>query len=78
VLDRQQATTNFLSSNGNNTGALPQFESKWNQSFNPDVSYIRSLSSPQEQQAAMQKLKSDGKLQQWTNDYQAMKALGAF
>jgi hypothetical protein len=78
VLDRQQATTNFLSSNGNNTGALPQFESKWNQSFNPDVSYIRSLSSPQEQQAAMQKLKSDGKLQQWTKDYQAMKALGAF
>jgi hypothetical protein len=78
VLDRQQATTNFLSSNGNNTGTLPQFESKWNQSFNPDVSYIRSLSSPQEQQAAIQKLKSDGKLQQWTKDYQAMKALGAF
>jgi hypothetical protein len=78
VLDRQQATTNFLAQNGNNTSALPQFETKWNQSFNPDVSYVRSLGDPAAQQAAMQKLKADGKLQQWTKDYQAMKALGAF
>lgn len=78
VLDRQQATTNFLAQNGNNTSALPQFETKWNQSFNPDVSYVRSLGDPAAQQAAMQKLKSEGKLQQWTKDYQAMKALGAF
>jgi hypothetical protein len=78
VLDRQQATTNFLAQNGNNTSALPQFEAKWNQSFNPDVSYIRSLGSPEDQQAAMQKLKASGHLQQWTKDYQAMKALGAF
>jgi hypothetical protein len=78
LLDRQQATTNFLSANGNNTSALPQFETKWNQSFNPDVSYIRSLGDPAEQQAAMQKLKASGKLGQWTKDYQAMKALGAF
>jgi hypothetical protein len=78
VLDRQQATTNFLAQNGNSTAALPQFEAKWNQSFNPDVSYIRSLGSPEDQQAAMQKLKSSGHLQQWTKDYQAMKALGAF
>lgn len=77
VLDRQQATTNFLSQNGNNTSALPQFEAKWNQSFNPDVSYVRSL-SPDDQQAALQKLKADGKLQQWTKDYSAMKGLGAF
>lgn len=78
VLDRQQATTNFLTQNGNNTSTLPQFETKWNQAFNPDVSYIRSLGDPQEQQAAMQKLKAAGKLGQWTKDYQAMKALGAF
>jgi hypothetical protein len=78
VLDRQQATTNFLAQNGNNTSSLPQFEAKWNQSFNPDVSYIRSLGSPEDQQAAMQKLKASGHLQQWTKDYQAMKALGAF
>lgn len=78
VLDRQQATTNFLAQNGNNTSALPQFETKWNQSFNPDVSYVRSLGDPAAQQAAMQKLKADGKLQQWTKDYTAMKALGAF
>jgi hypothetical protein len=78
VLDRQQATTNFLAQNGNNTSALPQFETKWNQSFNPDVSYVRSLGDPAAQQAAMQKLKAEGKLQQWTKDYQAMKALGAF
>jgi hypothetical protein len=78
VLDRQQATTNFLAQNGNNTSALPQFETKWNQSFNPDVSYVRSLGDPAAQQAAMQKLKADGKLQQWTKDYQAMKALVAF
>jgi hypothetical protein len=78
VLDRQQATTNFLAQNGNNTSALPQFETKWNQSFNPDVSYVRSLGDPAAQQAAMQKLQSEGKLQQWTKDYQAMKALGAF
>ncbi|MCO1371490.1 hypothetical protein L0Z42_13175 [Burkholderia multivorans] len=43
LLDRQQAMTNFLAQNGNNTSQLPQFEAKWNQSFNPDVSYIRSL-----------------------------------
>jgi hypothetical protein len=78
VLDRQQATTNFLAQNGNNTSALPQFETKWNQSFNPDVSYVRSLGDPAAQQAAMQKLKAEGKLQQWTKDYTAMKALGAF
>jgi hypothetical protein len=78
VLDRQQATTNFLAQNGNNTSALPQFETKWNQSFNPDVSYVRSLGDPAAQQAAMLKLKQEGKLQQWTKDYQAMKALGAF
>jgi hypothetical protein len=78
VLDRQQATTNFLAQNGNNTSALPQFETKWNQSFNPDVSYVRSLGNPAAQQAAMQKLQQQGKLQQWTKDYQAMKALGAF
>lgn len=78
LLDRQQATTNFLAQNGNNTSALPQFETKWNQSFNPDVSYVRSLGDPAAQQAAMQKLKADGKLQQWTKDYTAMKALGAF
>jgi hypothetical protein len=78
VLDRQQATTNFLAQNGNNTSALPQFETKWNQSFNPDVSYVRSLGDPAAQQAAMQKLKTEGKLQQWTKDYTAMKALGAF
>jgi hypothetical protein len=77
VLDRQQATTNFLAQNGNNTSALPQFETKWNQSFNPDVSYVRSL-SPDDQQAALQKLKIEGKLQQWTKDYSAMKGLGAF
>jgi hypothetical protein len=78
VLDRANATTNFLAQNGNNTSALPQFENKWNQSFNPDVSYVRSLGDPAAQQAAMQKLKAEGKLQQWTKDYQAMKALGAF
>jgi hypothetical protein len=78
VLDRQQATTNFLAQNGNNTSALPQFETKWNQAFNPDVSYVRSLGDPAAQQAAMQKLKQEGKLQQWTKDYTAMKALGAF
>ncbi|MFM0020915.1 hypothetical protein [Paraburkholderia azotifigens] len=78
VLDRQQATTNFLAQNGNNASTLPQFETKWNQSFNPDVSYVRSLGDPAAQQAAMQKLKAEGKLQQWTKDYQAMKALGAF
>jgi type IV secretory pathway VirJ component len=78
VLDRQQATTNFLAQNGNNTSALPQFETKWNQSFNPDVSYVRSLGDPAAQQAALQKLKAEGKLGQWTKDYQAMKALGAF
>lgn len=77
LLDRQQATTNFLSQNGNNTSALPQFETKWNQSFNPDVSYVRSL-APDAQQAALQKLKTEGKLQQWTKDYSAMKGLGAF
>ncbi|MFM0566971.1 hypothetical protein PQQ88_01310 [Paraburkholderia caledonica] len=78
VLDRSNATTNFLAQNGNNTSALPQFETKWNQSFNPDVSYVRSLGDPAAQQAAMQKLKAEGKLGQWTKDYQAMKALGAF
>ncbi|WP_155774347.1 hypothetical protein [Burkholderia pseudomultivorans] len=78
LLDRQQATTNFLAQNGNNTSQLPQFETKWNQSFNPDVSYIRSLGDPAAQQAAMQKLKAQGKLQSWMKDYQAMKALGAF
>lgn len=78
VLDRANATTNFLAQNGNNTSALPQFENKWNQSFNPDVSYVRSLGDPAAQQAAMQKLKAEGKLGQWTKDYTAMKALGAF
>ncbi len=78
LLDRQQAATNFLAQNGNNTSQLPQFETKWNQAFNPDVSYIRSLSDPQAQQAAMEKLKAEGKLQGWVRDYQAMKALGAF
>ncbi|OXI24364.1 hypothetical protein [Burkholderia sp. AU15512] len=78
LLDRQQATTNFLAQNGNNTSQLPQFEAKWNQSFNPDVSYIRSLADPAAQQAAMQQLKAQGKLQSWMKDYQAMKALGAF
>ncbi|QQK04758.1 hypothetical protein JFN94_25865 [Burkholderia anthina] len=78
LLDRQQATTNFLAQNGNNTSQLPQFEAKWNQSFNPDVSYIRSLGDPAAQQAAMQQLKAQGKLQSWMKDYQAMKALGAF
>ncbi len=78
LLDRQQAMTNFLAQNGNNTSQLPQFEAKWNQSFNPDVSYIRSLGDPAAQQAAMQKLKAQGKLQSWMKDYQAMKALGAF
>lgn len=77
LLDRQQATTNFLAQNGNNTSTLPQFEAKWNQSFNPDVSFVRSL-APDAQQAALQKLKADGKLQQWTKDYSAMKGLGAF
>jgi hypothetical protein len=78
VLDRSNATTNFLAQNGNNTSQLPQFETKWNQAFNPDVSYVRSLGDPADQQAAMQQMKADGKLQQWTKDYQAMKALGAF
>jgi hypothetical protein len=78
LLDRQQATTNFLAQNGNNANTLNQFETKWNQSFNPDVSYVRSLGDPAAQQAAMQKLKAEGRLQQWTKDYQAMKALGAF
>jgi hypothetical protein len=78
VLDRSNATTNFLAQNGNNTSQLPQFETKWNQAFNPDVSYVRSLGDPAAQQAAMQKLKQQGKLQQWTKDYTAMKALGAF
>lgn len=78
MLDRQQAATNFLAQNGNNAGQLPQFEAKWNQSFNPDVSYVRSLGDPAAQQAAMQKLKAQGKLQGWMKDYQAMKALGAF
>lgn len=78
LLDRQQAATAFLGQNGNNTSQLPQFEAKWNQAFNPDVSYIRSLPDPQAQQAAMQKLQAEGKLQSWVKDYQAMKALGAF
>lgn len=78
LLDRQQATTNFLAQNGNNTSQLPQFETKWNQAFNPDVSYIRSLNDPAAQQTAMQKMKAEGKLQGWMKDYQAMKALGAF
>ncbi|WP_176322475.1 hypothetical protein [Burkholderia vietnamiensis] len=78
LLDRQQAATNFLAQNGNNTSQLPQFEAKWNQAFNPDVSYIRSLTDPAQQQAAMQQLKAQGKLQGWVKDYQAMKALGAF
>lgn len=78
LLDRQQAATNFLAQNGNNTSQLPQFEAKWNQAFNPDVSYIRSLADPAQQQAAMQQLKAQGKLQGWVKDYQAMKALGAF
>jgi hypothetical protein len=78
LLDRQQATTNFLAQNGNNASTLPQFETKWNQAFNPDVSYVRSLGTPQAQQAALEKLKAQGKLQQWTKDYQSMKALGAF
>jgi hypothetical protein len=78
VLDRQQATTNFLAQNGNSTANLNQFEAKWNKSFNPDVSYIRSLNTPQEQQAAMQQLKAQGKLGAWMKDYQSMKDLGAF
>lgn len=79
VLDRQQATTNFLAQNGNSTANLPQFEAQWNKSFNPDVSYIRSLTSPQQQQqAAMQQLKAQGQLGTWMKDYQAMKNLGAF
>lgn len=78
VLDRQQATTNFLSQNGNSTAALPQFETKWNQAFNPDVSYIRSLGSSADQQAAMEQLKKQGKLGAWMKDYAAMKNLGAF
>ncbi|MEK6418421.1 MAG: hypothetical protein V4801_02375 [Burkholderia gladioli] len=78
LLDRQQATTAFLGQNGNNTSALPQFEAKWNQAFNPDVSYIRSLPDQAAQQAAMQKLQAEGKLQSWVKDYQAMKSLGAF
>ncbi|MBU9196024.1 hypothetical protein KTD33_15975 [Burkholderia gladioli] len=78
LLDRQQAATTFLGQNGNNTSQLPQFEAKWNQAFNPDVSYIRSLPDPQAQQAAMQKLQAEGKLRSWVQDYQAMKALGAF
>lgn len=78
VLDRSNATNAYLASNGNNTGTLPQFENQWNKAFNPDVSYIRSLPTPQAQQAEMQKLKASGRLQQVMKDYQAMKALGAF
>lgn len=78
VLDRQQATTNFLAQNGNSTANLNQFEAKWNKSFNPDVSYVRSLNSPQQQQAAMQQLKAQGALGAWMKDYQAMKDMGAF
>lgn len=78
VLDRQQATTNFLAQNGNSTANLNQFEAKWNKSFDPDVSYIRSLGSPAEQQAAMQRLKAQGQLGAWMKNYQAMKSLGAF
>lgn len=78
VLDSAQAKTNYLAQNGNSTANLNQFEAKWNKSFNPDVSYIRSLGSPTEQQAAMQQLKAQGKLGAWMKDYQAMKNLGAF
>lgn len=78
LLDRQQATTNFLTQNGNNTGQLPQFEAKWNQAFNPDVSYIRSLPTPEAQRAATQKLKAAGKLDELEKGYKAMKAIGAF
>jgi hypothetical protein len=78
VLEKHQAETAYLAANGNNTANLNQWEAQWNKSFNPEVSYVRALNSPQEQQAAMQEMKAHGKLDQWMKDYKAMKEMGAF
>ena len=78
VLDKQSAVQNYLSKNGNNTANLGQFETQYNKAFNPEVSYIRSLSNPADQKAAMQELHKQGHMEDWTKSYQAMKQMGAF
>lgn len=78
VLDRNQAIQNYLAQNGNNTANLGQFETQYNKAFNPEVSYIRSLSNPADQKAAMQELHKAGHMEDWTKSYQAMKQMGAF
>lgn len=78
VLDKQSAVQNYLAQNGNNTANLGQFESQFNKAFNPDVSYIRSLSTPADQAAEIAKLKQQGKYADWRKSYVDMKALGAF
>jgi hypothetical protein len=78
VFEKHQAETAYLAANGNNTSKLNEWEAQWNKSFNPEVSYVRALNNPQEQEAAMQEMKARGKLGQWMEDYSAMKKMGAF
>jgi hypothetical protein len=78
VLDKSSAYQAYLSQNGGNTANIGQFETQFNKAFNPDVSYVRSLSNPADQQAEIAKLKQTGKYQDWRNSYVEMKKLGAF
>lgn len=75
VLDKSQAVTNYLAQNNNNTSGLPQFEAQFNKSFDPDVSYIRSISDPAAKKEAIEKLPNHA---QYVKSVGAMKAMGAF
>lgn len=78
VVDKSNAYQAYLGKNGNNTANIGQFDSQFNKTFNPDVSYVRSLSNPADQQAEIAKLKQTGKYDAWRKSYVDMKALGAF
>lgn len=46
---RASAMTQFLERSGSDYSALPKWETQWNKAYNPDVMYMRSLDTPEEQ-----------------------------
>lgn len=76
VLAKQQAATAFLGANNNDTTKYPQFEARWNKTYNPDVMYFVSL--PDDQKGKYFQSLPKSKQSQIQSGYNAMHALGAF
>lgn len=78
VQAKYQAAQSFLNANNNSTVNYPQFEAQWNRVYSPDVMMVRSMPNQVDQQAYMQQLKQQGKLNDFIKSYQAMQQMGAF